>query len=234
VVSYRKRNNRANGERNRDGHAHNFSSNFGVEGAAADPAVEARRRQQRLNLLATLLFSHGTPMLLAGDEFGNSQGGNNNAYAQDNEIGWVDWSGLDEDPGFTEQVRRMVELRRSLPLLRQARYIHGRMPTDQGWCDIDWLHPDGRPMQEGDWNGEQRLALLFSCHADQKDDSPVHEAVAILYNAAPSETLFTLPPGLPLQWDIRFTSSVLPPAVQADGSWLVPARSLALLTAASK
>jgi hypothetical protein len=76
--------------------------------------------------------------------------------------------------------------------------------------------------------------LLFSCHADQKDDSPVHEAVAILYNAAPSETLFTLPPGLPLQWDIRFTSSVLPPAVQADGSWLVPARSLALLTAASK
>ena len=234
LVSYKKRHNQANRERNRDGHAHNFSCNFGVEGATVDPVIEARRRQQRLNLLATLLFSHGTPMLLAGDEFGNSQGGNNNAYAQDNETGWVDWSGLDEDPGFTEQVRRLVDLRRSLPLLRQARYIHGRMPTDQGWCDIDWLHPDGRPMQEGDWNGEQRLALLFSCHADQKDDSPVHEAVAILYNAAPSETLFTLPPGLPLQWDIRFTSSVLPPAVQADGSWLVPARSLALLTAASK
>jgi glycogen operon protein len=234
LVSYRKRNNRANGERNRDGHSHNFSCNFGVEGTSGDPVIEARRRQQRLNLLATLLFSHGTPMLLAGDEFGNSQGGNNNAYAQDNEIGWVDWRGLDEDPGFTEQVRLLVELRRSLPLLRQARYIHGRMPTDQGWCDIDWLHPDGRPMQEGDWNGEQRLALLFSCHADQKDNSPVHEAVAILYNAATSETLFTLPPGLPLQWDIRFTSSVLPPAVQADGSWLVPARSLALLTAASK
>ena len=173
LVSYKRRHNQANGERNRDGHAHNFSCNFGVEGDTDDPAIEALRRQQRLNLLATLLFSHGTPMLLAGDEFGNGQRGNNNAYAQDNESGWVDWRGLDADPGFTEQVRQLVMLRKSLSLLRQARYNHGRMPTDRGWCDIEWLHPDGRPMQDEDWNGEQRLALLFSCHADQKNDSPV-------------------------------------------------------------
>jgi len=232
LVSYKKRHNQANRERNRDGHAHNFSCNFGVEGATVDPVIEARRRQQRLNLLATLLFSHGTPMLLAGDEFGNSQGGNNNAYAQDNETGWVDWSGLDEDPGFTEQVRRLVDLRRSLPLLRQARYIHGRMPTDRGWCDIDWLNPDGRPMQESDWSGAERLTLLFSCHADQKDNSPILEAVAILYNAKPEDAGFVLPSGLPPEWAVGFSSSAEPPALRSDGAWVLAADSLALLTAA--
>jgi glycogen operon protein len=157
-------------------------------------------------------------MLLAGDEFGNSQRGNNNAYAQDNESGWVDWRGLDADPGFTEQVRQLVTLRKSLSLLRQARYNHGRMPTDRGWCDIEWLHPDGRPMQDEDWNGEQRLALLFSCHADQKNDSPIVEAVAILFNATTHDAFFVLPPELPPQWSVCFSSSVA-------------ARSLALLTA---
>jgi isoamylase len=231
LVSYKRRHNQANGERNRDGHAHNFSCNFGIEGDTDDPTVEAQRRQQRLNLLATLLFSHGTPMLLAGDEFGNSQRGNNNAYAQDNESGWVDWRGLDADPVFTEQVRQLVTLRKSLSLLRQARYNHGRMPTDQGWCDIDWLHPDGRPMQDEDWNGEQRLALLFSCHADQKNDSPIVEAVAILFNATPHDALFVLPPELPPQWSVCFSSSVVAPVPGSDGSCLLAARSLALLTA---
>jgi glycogen operon protein len=230
LVSYERRHNQANGEENRDGHAHNFSCNYGVEGKADDEALRALRRRQRLNLLATLLFSHGTPMLLAGDEFGNSQGGNNNAYAQDNETGWLDWSGLDEDPDFTEQVRRLLALRREIPLLRQARYIHGRMPTERGWCDIDWLHPDGRPMQEDDWSGEQRMALLFSCHADQKDASPLIEAVAILYNAAPEETLFTLPPGAPGGWTVRFSSSRVRLDACGAGCWKVPARCIALVT----
>ena len=229
LVSYKRRHNQVNGERNRDGHAHNFSCNFGVEGDTDDPAVEAQRRQQRLNLLATLLFSHGTPMLLAGDEFGNSQRGNNNAYAQDNESGWVDWGGLDADPGFTEQVRQLVKLRKSLSLLRQARYNHGRMPTDRGWCDIEWLHPDGRPMRDEDWNGEQRLALLFSCHDDQKDDSPIIEAVAILFNAAPDEAWFVLPTELPPEWSVCFSSNATAPAPGSDGSCLLAARSLALL-----
>ncbi len=100
LVSYETRNNHANGEENRDGHAHNYSCNHGVEGETRDPEVQQLRRRQRLNLLATLLLSKGTPMLLAGDEFGNSQAGNNNAYAQDNETGWLDWSGIDDDPEF--------------------------------------------------------------------------------------------------------------------------------------
>jgi glycogen operon protein len=234
LVSYKRRHNRANGEKNRDGHAHNFSANYGIEGETHDPAIQALRRQQRLNLLATLLFSHGTPMLLAGDEFGNGQGGNNNAYAQDNETGWVDWGRLDEDPEFCRQVRLLIQLRRSLPLLRQARYNHGRMPTPHGWCDIDWLHPDGRPMQEGDWGREQRLALLFSCHPTQGDDAPVAEAVAILYNAAPIETLFSLPPGLPSKWSMRFSSSAGAPLPHGEGAWLLAARSIALLTASGE
>jgi isoamylase len=230
LVSYKRRHNRANGERNRDGHAHNFSDNYGVEGETDDPAIRSLRRRQRLNLLATLLFSAGTPMLLAGDEFGNGQGGNNNAYAQDNETGWLDWRGLDEDPDFCRQVRLLVQLRRSLPLLRQARYNHGRMPTAHGWCDIDWLHPDGRPMQDGDWGREQRLALLYSCHETQEDDSPVAEGLVIFYNAAQVDTLFSLPPGLPPAWNIRFASSAREPVARADKAWLLEARSLALLT----
>ena len=98
LVSYVHRHNEANGEDNRDGHSSNYSSNFGVEGDTDDEAINRQRRRQRLNLLATLMMSQGTPMVLAGDEFGNSQNGNNNAYAQDNETGWLDWSGLEADP----------------------------------------------------------------------------------------------------------------------------------------
>jgi glycogen operon protein len=232
LVSYEHRNNIANAENNRDGHAHNFSSNHGVEGETGDPGVNALRRQQRLNLLGTLFFSHGTPMLLAGDEFGNGQGGNNNAYAQDNGTGWVDWDRQDDDPEFTDQVRKLVRLRRKLPLLRQARYIHGRMPTDRGWCDIDWLRPDGRPMAEHDWSVGKRLTLLFSCHDDQKDSSPVVEAVAILFNAAARRAVFRLPTGLPAEWTVLFSSSVPQPGSVGTGCWELPAHSLMLVGSA--
>jgi len=229
LVSYEHRHNLANTENNHDGHAHNFSCNHGVEGETDSPSVNALRRQHRLNLLGTLFFSHGTPMLLAGDEFGNGQGGNNNAYAQDNEIGWVDWGGLDDDPDFTDQVRLLVHLRRKLPLLRQARYIHGRMPTDLGWCDIDWLRPDGRPMTEHDWSVGKRLTLLFSCHDDQKDDSPVVEAVAIIFNAAVERAVFAMPTGLPAEWSVLFHSSARRPRPAGMGSWVLPAHSMMLV-----
>jgi glycogen operon protein len=229
VVSYKKRHNQANGEENRDGQQRNRSDNYGVEGETDDPAINGIRRQQRLNLLATLLFSQGTPMLLAGDELGNSQGGNNNAYAQDNETGWVDWSGLDQDPEFLESVRKLIHLRRTLPLLRQARYIHGRMPVKGGWCDINWLHPDGRAMDANDWYVARQLALLFSVHEDQKDASPVTEAVAVLINASPEERLFNLPRDLPSNWTLEFSSH---PGNHDNGhgDWNVSARSLMLLS----
>jgi glycogen operon protein len=169
-------------------------------------------------------------MLLAGDEFGNGQAGNNNAYAQDNETGWVDWRGLAEDPDFTASVRKLIRLRNELPLLRQARYIHGRMPTDSGWCDIAWLHPDGRPMESEDWNGSGQLALLFSTHDDQKDDSPVTGAVAVLFNASDEDVGFSLPDDMPPGWRVRFSSCETSPAPGADGRWSVASRSLMLLS----
>jgi glycogen operon protein len=230
LVSYKKRHNQANGEDNRDGHRHNYSRNHGFEGETKDAEINRVRRQQRLNLLSSLLFSQGTPILLAGDEFGNSQGGNNNAYAQDNETGWLDWHRQDDDPGFTEAVRKLIRLRRELPLLRQARYIHGRMPTDGGWCDIAWLHPDGRGMLHDDWNGSKKLALLFSTHTEQKDSSPVVEAVAILFNASKKNTVFKMPTELPLDWKVRFTSSESVPESMGAGQWKMAPHSLMLLT----
>jgi len=227
LVTYERRRNEANAENNHDGHHHNFSCNHGVEGETDDAAINALRRQQRLNLLATLLFSHGTPLLLAGDEFGNSQGGNNNAYAQDNETGWLDWSERERDPAFTEQLRELVRLRREQPMLRQARYIHGRMPTDRGWVDIGWLRPDGRPMKDEDWNDGRRLTLLYSTHSGQKKSSPVVEAVALFFNAAAETAEFVLPARLPAPWQLRFSSS---PETAATGArrWRVAGRSLLL------
>ena len=232
TVSYERRNNVANQENNRDGHAHNYSSNYGVEGETDDQEVNAVRRKQRLNMLATLLFSQGTPMLLAGDEFGNGQGGNNNAYAQDNETGWLDWGGLEADPGFAEKVRELVQLRRRLPLLRQARYVHGRMPKDKGWCDIVWLHHDGRPMAENDWATGQQLSLFFTCHEEQHEYSPVTHAIAILYNASVEEVVFTLPSGLSESWALRFFSSAERPAEESPGQLRLAARTLVLATMA--
>jgi len=230
AVSYENRSNEANLENNHDGHAHNFSCNYGAEGETEVAMINSVRRQQRLNMLATLLFSQGTPMLLAGDEFGNSQAGNNNAYAQDNETGWLDWHRLDEDPGFTDKVRGLVQLRRNLPLLRQARYVHGRMPTDQGWCDIAWLHPDGRPMVQNDWARGQQVSLFYTCHEEQHTYSPVTHAIAVLYNASVEEAEFILPSGLPEDWILRFFSSEDAPAEHNPGHWKLAARSIVLAT----
>lgn len=229
VVSYERRHNHGNGENNHDGHAHNFSKNYGVEGDSDDAEINRIRRQQRLNMLATLLFSQGTPMLLGGDEFGNSQAGNNNAYAQDNETGWVDWSGLEQDPEFMRSVRELIRLRSRISLLRQARYIHGRMPTDSGWCDIDWLHPDGRPMLPHDWNSSRHLALVYSTHEDQKNSSPVVEAVAVLFNASDRDVEFALPYDLPGDMAMQFSSALKGSGKTGFGLWSVAARSLLLL-----
>jgi glycogen operon protein len=131
TVSFEHRHNEANGEQNRDGHSHNYSCNYGAEGPTDDESIIARRRQQRLNMLATLLFSHGMPWLLAGDEFGHSQHGNNNAYAQDNDIAWLQWAGPDFDQDLSDSVAELIRLRREL-CLGKARFA--------------WFLPDGSPL----------------------------------------------------------------------------------------
>ncbi len=149
VVSYRERHNEANGEDGRDGHSENFSGGLGVEGPSDDPEIIAARAQRKRNMIATLMLSQGTPMILAGDEFGNSQNGNNNAYNQDNETGWVDWT--DRDPVFHRFVRRMIAFRKAHPILRQSLFLHSRERAIDGIEDVFWRRPDGAEMADADW-----------------------------------------------------------------------------------
>src|SRR4030095_5226607 len=124
LVSYNDKHNEANGEDNRDGHSHNLSANYGMEGPTDDPEISATRSVQMRNLLATLFLSRGTPMLLAGDEFARSQGGNNNAYCQDNEITWTHWEGIGPDGrSQAEFVRKLLMIRKALPMLRRGRFL---------------------------------------------------------------------------------------------------------------
>ncbi len=226
VVSFNHRHNEANGENNRDGHKHNFSSNHGVEGETDDPAILERRRRQRLNMLATLLLSQGTPLVLAGDEFGNSQGGNNNAYAQDNETGWLDWTGRDRDPAFVDQVRELIWLRRETELLRLPDYVHGELVTESGLIRIEWLGADSRPLNDADWHITRAITIAFWRSSDDGSET----AVAIMINATDVDTSFHLPAGGAVhRWHLAFSSAG---SAAADArAVLMPANSVALMLA---
>jgi isoamylase len=203
VVSYEHRHNHTNGEQNRDGHRHNFSCNYGTEGTTTDESINATRRKQRLNMLATLFFSQGTPMLLGGDEFGHSQSGNNNAYAQDNDTGWLDWAALDDDPEFNSAVRTIIRLRRTTPLLRQAGYLHGQLRNHDGWPDVAWLRPDGAAMQPADWPEADAFSVVL---ASPSGIGPTR-AVALLLNPTTFGVDFQLPePGAAETWQIGFST----------------------------
>ncbi|WP_109481378.1 glycogen debranching protein GlgX [Paraburkholderia sp. C35] len=152
LVSYNDRHNAANGEDNKDGHSDNRSWNCGAEGPTDDAEIIELRERQKRNLLATLLFSQGTPMLLAGDEFGRTQAGNNNAYCQDNEISWVDWKGIDDNGrALSAFVRKLTTLRHALPVLRRNRFLTGEMREDIGVKDVKWLSPAGVELTDEQW-----------------------------------------------------------------------------------
>ena len=193
LVSYGTRHNEANGENNRDGHGHNRSRNFGAEGPTDDPAILAERARAQRVLLAALLLSQGTPMLLAGDEIGHSQGGNNNAYCQDNELTWLDWARA--DAALTDYVARLATLRREAPCLRSNRW----WPADPaaGAPGLCWLRPDGRAMSSADWDRGAALAIRFD---------PASRGAAgwlLLVNAGPAPVDFTLPAG---DWQLCLSS----------------------------
>ena len=204
VVSYERKHNEANGEDNQDGHNNNLSSNYGVEGDTDDAKILTLRRRQRLNMLASLFWSHGTPMLLAGDEFGHTQGGNNNAYAQDNETTWLDWSRIDDDPDFLEQVRTLIALRRDIPLLRKARYLHGLSKTRSGYPNIDWFNPDGTELNDQHWHHARAITLALRETITGK--GPV-TGLALLFNGTNRTVRFALPTMEPGgAWAQRFNS----------------------------
>lgn len=206
LVSYDERHNLANGENNRDGHGHNLSNNCGAEGPSDDPAVLALRTRLQRALLATLMLSQGTPMLLAGDELGHSQKGNNNAYCQDNDTTWLAWIGTSAPDSDAARlgafIARLAALRREAPALRSTRW----WPAEPA-PGIHWLRPDGQPMTPADWNGTgTALAILFD-HEEATGSSWL-----VMVNAGPQAVTFTLPPGA---W--RLCLSTDPAADPGDG-----------------
>ena len=150
LVSYNQKHNEANLEDNRDGTDDNRSWNCGVEGPTDDPQILALRAQQKRNFMATLFLSQGVPMLLAGDEMGHTQNGNNNAYCQDNELTWLNWHLKPEDQRFFEFTSRLIAIRKQHPLFRRRHFFQGR--KIRGLKDIIWLNPDGREMTDEEWN----------------------------------------------------------------------------------
>ena len=160
VVSYNDKHNDANGEENRDGHSENLSHNYGAEGPTEDPEIRTVRFRQMRNMIATLLFSQGTPMILAGDEFARTQGGNNNAYAQDNEIGWIDWEGIDDDgKALLDFTREVIELRRENSILRRGRFLAGAYNAELDVKDVTWLTPLGEEMADANWKDPMARSL---------------------------------------------------------------------------
>jgi isoamylase len=152
LVSYNDKHNEANGEDNRDGHSHNLSNNYGIEGPTDDLEIRAVRLRQMRNMLATLILSRGTPMLLAGDEFARTQQGNNNAYCQDNEISWVDWEGIDDDGRMlADFTQKLIVIRQALPMLRRGRFLTGEYDEELGVRDVSWLTPAGDEMKPEHW-----------------------------------------------------------------------------------
>ena len=203
LVSYNDKHNEANGEDNRDGHSDNRSWNCGAEGPTDDPEVlELRARQQR-NLLATLLLSQGTPMLLAGDELGRTQQGNNNAYCQDNDISWLQWSEVDARGwALQEFTRRLLELRRRFPVLRRKRFLTGEATAEasgesEGVRDVIWLSCDGSEMDAAHWDDPHTrcLGMLLDGRAPSSAvPRAAHDASALLlFNAWHEPVHFTLP-----------------------------------------
>lgn len=159
LVTYNEKHNEANGEENRDGHSHNRSFNHGVEGPTDDPAINAVREQQIRNLLATLYLSQGTSMLLAGDEFGRTQQGNNNAYCQDNEISWLDWDWNDQNRRLVAFVERLASLRERFPILRRGRFLTGERDEASGSKALAWFKPGGEEMRASDWEDPNTRCL---------------------------------------------------------------------------
>jgi isoamylase len=205
LVTYDGKHNEANGEQNRDGTDDNLSSNYGSEGRTTDPELRALRARQKRNLMATLVLSQGVPMISGGDEIGRTQGGNNNAYCQDNEISWTNWDLSDDQRAFFAFTSRCVRLMHKHPVLRRRRFFQGGRIRDLDVRDIMWLTPDGQEMTDMEWNAHHVKcvgARLAGGGIDEVDDEGrpvVGETLLCLLNAHAGAVDFLLPafePGL--------------------------------------
>ncbi len=198
LTAYDGKHNEANNESNRDGSDNNRSWNHGVEGETTDPDVEAGRQRTARALLATLLLSTGTPMLTMGDEMGRTQGGNNNAYCQDNEISWVDWNLAPWQSDLLEWTRTLLNVRRQHPTLRQTEFFDGRPVAEGQPADLAWLRPDGTPMTDWDWHDAHTGTLVMALSGElairDVDGRPLRDAAFVLVlNRSDDAVELTLP-----------------------------------------
>jgi isoamylase len=245
LVSYNEKHNEANCEANRDGHNDNLSWNCGVEGPTDDPDVLALRARQQRNFLATLLLSQGVPMLLAGDEIGRTQQGNNNAYCQDNELSWVDWQLDQSQQNLLKFTQTVIQLFHQHPVLRRRQFFQGRSIRGSEVKDLAWFRPDGREMTEEDWNNPYVRCLGLRLAGDAIDEVDVRgnrildDTLLILLNAHHEPMSFVLPAHRPrLRWelvlDTREAADWAPPRSLRGGEpYELEARSLALLRQSS-
>jgi glycogen operon protein len=229
LVSYDHKHNEANLEGNRDGTDDNRSWNCGAEGPSDDPAVKELRARQRRNFLVTLFLSQGVPMLLAGDEMGRTQQGNNNAYCQDNEISWVDWSRTSLEQDLLQFTETLAGLRRDHPVFRRRRFFRGRPQTAaDGEGDIIWLTPAGQEMTPQDWAASyaKSLGVFLNGEAitepDPRGGKITDARFLLLFNAHSNPVAFTLPEaGLAPGWEL-----VVDTAGGPSGTALAPKSSL--------
>ncbi|MDQ6435914.1 glycogen debranching protein GlgX [Mesorhizobium sp. LHD-90] len=211
LVAYERKHNEANGEMNRDGHNENFSWNNGVEGETTDASILAERRRDLKALLATLFFSRGTIMLTAGDEFGRTQHGNNNAYAQDNEAFWLDWAGRDRE--LEKYAFELAALRKRLVVLRDCTFLTGTAAGGE-FLDVEWLTEAGQPMTEQDWNdpGHSRLTMVLAGEDAAR--------VAVVINGDRHASSITLPARPGFRW-----AEVLGTAANGQAPLVAPGRT---------
>jgi len=209
LVSYNEKHNAANGEGNQDGSHENMSWNCGVEGPTDDPAILALRARQQRNFLATLFLSQGVPMLLAGDELGRTQRGNNNAYCQDNELSWVDWTLDRPRREFLAFTRRLIQVFHQHPVLRRRKFFHGRQIRGAAAQDLAWFRPDGQEMSDDDWHDPQarclglRLAGDAIEEVDARGSHIVDDTLLLLLNAHHEPVTFVLPTYRPpVRWEV--------------------------------
>ena len=189
VTAYNEKHNEANGENNADGHNGNYSDNLGVEGPTDDAVINQRRSLRRRNMLATLFLSQGTPMLLAGDEIGNSQSGNNNAYCQDNPLGWVNWGTADEElRAFTQ---KLVAFRKAHPVLTQKPFLHGKTSPADNKPDVTWATMEGAPPHWDD-GGFRAFVLTIAIAGDAPDYAQCGERLIVVVNGGDRDAVFTL------------------------------------------
>ncbi|MEQ8357112.1 MAG: glycogen debranching protein GlgX [Kiloniellaceae bacterium] len=227
VTAYNAKHNEVNGEGNQDGHQENYSDNCGEEGETQDPDIRLRRDQRRRNLLATVFMAQGTPMLLAGDEVGVSQRGNNNAYCQDNEISWIDWAAADRH--FLGFARKLIAFRKAHPCLRQSRFLHGGKRDQDGEPDVKWLGLDGGAVNWRD-QGLAGFCLVLRESAEAPDYAANGDTVVLVFNGSQKAVTTRLPVPPQGQVWVRAVDSARPEAPRAAcraAEQDIPAQSIA-------